>query len=217
MSQEIDYLTEDSEIANQKFVVLSILSPAFHKSPEYAHIRGIKVRGTYGSYEEAQRRADFLQKTDQKHNVFIGEVGKWLPFDDEPDKAIDSTYSEKKLNNLMKAYMENQANAKELYETRKNDLMSQAFNKEEVKDKKDKKKKKKSVKKEETETLTQEVDLEKIDDTLKDVKDEEQTIKTELYVKTSKMLELEAKCAELKKAQENYELLQEGFEKGIKK
>ena len=120
--QEVDYLTEDKPLPKQKFVVLSILSPKFIKtSNEFDNIRGIKIRGSYETYDEAQKRAEYLQKIDPSFNVFIGEVGKWLPFDDSPDNAEDTTYGDKKLNNLMKEYLKKQEEAKELYEKRKNE------------------------------------------------------------------------------------------------
>jgi hypothetical protein len=150
-SKRVDYLTEDAEIPSQKFVVMSILTPNFYKMVESGDgsipkdkegIYGIKIRGSYSSYDEAQKRAKYLQGIDTLHNVFVGEVGKWLPFDDSSDKAEDASYAEDKLNNLMKSYMENQQQAKQLYEKRKNDMIMETLKKNnEVKDKKKKNKK----------------------------------------------------------------------------
>ena len=144
MTTQVDYLTEDQPIANQKYVVMSILSPGFQKNPEYSTLHAIKIRGSYDTYEEAQKRAAVLQKIDQVHNVFIGEVGKWLPFEDDPEKAKDMKYANEKLNNLMESYLKNQAEAKELYESRKNELMMQSLT--ETNKKKNKNKNKKSKK-----------------------------------------------------------------------
>jgi hypothetical protein len=49
-------------------------------------VRGVKIRGTYDTLPEAERRAKLLQKTDPVHNVFVGQVGYWLPWDPEPHK-----------------------------------------------------------------------------------------------------------------------------------
>ena len=145
MPQKIDYLVEDEDIPGQKYLVLSILSPGFNKNLEKYDIRGIKIRGVYATYEEAQERCTYLQAIDPIHNVFIGEIGKWLPFVDDPEKAKDSQYAEAKLQNLMKTYMENQVKAKQMYETRKHEMMMQAMSDGMTKD--DKKKKKKKSKK----------------------------------------------------------------------
>jgi len=147
MPQKIDYLIEDDEIPGQKYLVISILSPGFNKNLEKYDIRGIKIRGVYATYEEAQERCVYLQVADPIHNVFIGEIGKWLPFVDDPDKAKDSQYAEAKLQKLMKTYMENQVKAKQLYEARKNEMMMQAMTEEMNKKEKNKKKKSKKSKK----------------------------------------------------------------------
>jgi hypothetical protein len=147
MPKKIDYLTEDTEIPNQKYVVLSILSPGFNKSLDKYDIRGIKIRGVYATYEEAMERCKYLQGADPLHNVFIGEVGKWCPFVDDPEKAKDSQYAEAKLQTLMKSYLENQVKAKQLYEARKNEMMMQSMAQQLTDDKKKKKNKNKNKKK----------------------------------------------------------------------
>ena len=37
----------------------------------------------YDSYEQAERRAKQLQRTDRSFHVFVGQVGYWLPWDPE--------------------------------------------------------------------------------------------------------------------------------------
>jgi hypothetical protein len=43
------------------------------------------------------------------HNVFVGEVGKWLPWDPNPNAVAEQEYAEDQLNTLMKKYKENEA------------------------------------------------------------------------------------------------------------
>jgi hypothetical protein len=40
--------------------------------------RGIKIRGSYPSQEEAELRAKLLRELDPNHNIFIGPVGSWM-------------------------------------------------------------------------------------------------------------------------------------------
>ena len=124
--QKIDYLTEDKPIPNQKFVCLSFLSP---ESISNCKIRGLKVRGVYDTYEEASDRAKSLRDSDKYFHVFVGEVGKWLPWDPEPDSknVKDSEYAETELNKLMHAYMKNQKDAQKFEEERKNNLMEKSI------------------------------------------------------------------------------------------
>jgi hypothetical protein len=71
-------------------------------------MRGLKIRGSYGQKEEAEARAKKLQKQDPDHNIYVGQVGKWLPWDPSPSAIPDQEYAEDQLNNLMKKYKENE-------------------------------------------------------------------------------------------------------------
>jgi len=116
LKPEEDYLDEDKPlkqlVKKQNFCVLSMLTPnAFpeNKREQYRDqkILGIKIRGVFETYEDAKSHADRLQKQDKFHNVFVGEVGKWLPFDVDiatMQTEDDPVYREQALNQYMKAY-----------------------------------------------------------------------------------------------------------------
>jgi len=120
---KIDYLLEDDVINSQKYCCISFLSP---EGVSESNIRGVKVRGCYATYEEACKRAEFLQKVDKDFNIYVGEVGKWMPWDDQ-EKVEDNVYREQELNNLMKNYKENQEKMKEIEEQRKRDMLDKAI------------------------------------------------------------------------------------------
>jgi hypothetical protein len=71
-------------------------------------VRGIKVRGVYDTQKEAEIRAKVLQRKDKNFNVFVGQVGFWLPWDPTPHKIENQEYFETELNQLVKKYNENQ-------------------------------------------------------------------------------------------------------------
>lgn len=116
--EDEDYLDEDKPykkpVKYQRFCVISMLTPNCFpetKRKEYKEqkILGVKVRGVCETYEEAKERAENLQKHDKYHNIFVGEIGKWLPFDVDIsglDTQDDPVYREKSLNTYMKAYKE---------------------------------------------------------------------------------------------------------------
>lgn len=134
MTDVKDYLYEDPAVPNQKFVCISILTPKNFKDTKET-MSTLKVRGSYDSFEEASKRGEFLRNIDPHINVYVGEVGKWLPFDDDPEKAKQQEYQNKQLNNLMKGYTENQEKAKEFHEQRKNELILKTLKENEEKDK----------------------------------------------------------------------------------
>jgi hypothetical protein len=80
----------------------------FAKNNFRTTVRGLKIRGAYSTREEADMRAKKLQKADPDHNIFVGQVGKWLPWDPAPSQIPDQEYAEEQLNTLMKKYKENE-------------------------------------------------------------------------------------------------------------
>jgi len=125
----IDYLTEDPVLSGQKFVCLSFILPENLKKQDGSSydVRGIKVRGVFDSMEEAQKRCEMIRKFDPNFHVFVGEVGKWLPWNDNPENAKDEDYANKELNKLMKDYLSEQNKAKEYHELRKQDMVAKAL------------------------------------------------------------------------------------------
>jgi hypothetical protein len=79
-------------------------------------VRGLKIRGTYSDKGEAEARAKKLQRSDPIHNIYIAEVGKWLPWDPSPHEVKDQEYAEDQLNTLMKKYKENEEARQEFHE-----------------------------------------------------------------------------------------------------
>lgn len=89
-------------------------------------VQGLKIRGVYDTYAEALNRAKTLQKLDPSFNVFVGQVGFWLPWDPEPHTVADQEYADDQLNQLMKKYKENEATRDELYAQDKVNRMGNA-------------------------------------------------------------------------------------------
>jgi hypothetical protein len=82
-------------------------------------VRGLKVRGVYSTTKEAEMRAKKLQREDVLHNIFVGEVGKWLPWDPSPNAIKEQEYAEDQLNELMKKYRENEEQKEKFYKDNK--------------------------------------------------------------------------------------------------
>ena len=99
-------------------------------------IRGIKIRGTYDSRKEADIRAKVLQRMDKSFNVFVGQVGYWLPWDPNPDNIENQEYSEKGLNDLVKSYKDNETE-RDVYYQEQIQLRKNAIREENDKKKKE--------------------------------------------------------------------------------
>lgn len=123
----IDHLTEDEPIKNQLWVCMSFLSPEGIKN---CSLRALKIRGVYATRPEADARAKELQDIDPYFHVFVGEVGKWLPWDPDPNSVQDQEYQNKELNDLMKGYKDNLEKAKKMQQERKQDMIRKAAQEE---------------------------------------------------------------------------------------
>lgn len=82
------------------------------------NVRGIKVRGSFNTQEEAELRAKSLREFDPSHDVFVGQVGLWMPFDPDAYKTGNIQYLEKELNELMHEKIKNESEAKNEFEER---------------------------------------------------------------------------------------------------
>ena len=88
-------------------------------------IFGLKIRGTFGTKEEASHHAEKLSASEgNRLNIYLVDNYKWLQIPPPDVNSIsESVYAEKKLNAIMQDYEQNRVGAKALYEQRKLDVM----------------------------------------------------------------------------------------------
>jgi hypothetical protein len=89
-------------------------------------VRGVKVRGVYDTYREAEVRSKVLQRTDSRFDVFIGQVGYWLPWHPDVNRIQDQEYMNDDLNTLMKEYKKNEEKRDMFYEQQKQERVKEA-------------------------------------------------------------------------------------------
>jgi hypothetical protein len=80
--------------------------------------RGVKIRGSYPTQEEAELRCKMLREIDPNHDILVGPVGMWMPWDPEAYKTGRVEYLEEELNQLMSEKNKNETNAKSAFEQR---------------------------------------------------------------------------------------------------
>jgi hypothetical protein len=89
--------------------------------------RGLKIRGSYPTQEEAELRCKMLREIDPNHDVFVGPVGLWMPWDPEAYKTGRVEYMEEELNQLMHEKQKNETNAKSAFEQRVKETKQKAI------------------------------------------------------------------------------------------
>lgn len=81
-------------------------------------VRGIKVRGVYPTMEEAELRSKMIRDVDPNFDVYVGQVGMWIPFHPDAYKTGRVEYLEEELNLLMHEKIKNEKNAKQEFDKR---------------------------------------------------------------------------------------------------
>lgn len=112
--------------SGQNFVCISFLTDSENKTT----LTSTRIGGVYDTYKKACERAKEIQQLDPAFSVYVGDMGKWLPFDPAPDSKMveDAEYADEKLNELMKGYRANQQKAQLFHEFRKNEKMMDNIN-----------------------------------------------------------------------------------------
>lgn len=90
-------------------------------------IRGLKIRGSYPTQEEAELRCKILREMDPNHDIMVGPIGVWMPWDPEAYKTGRVEYMEEELNQLMHEKQKNEANAKTAFEQRVKETKQKAI------------------------------------------------------------------------------------------
>ena len=122
---------EDFNVGNQ-----SELNNEYNEMTDFeTSVRGVKIRGTYETEREGKVRAEVLRRRFPNDNVFVGQVGYWLPWDPNPLDVKNLEYQENELNTLMKKYNENMEHREYMFEEEKRTKISKA--KKENEEKKD--------------------------------------------------------------------------------
>lgn len=112
-----DYNFKEGERLTKEFDVMNNFQTS---------VRGVKVRGVYDTYREAEVRSKVLQRMDSRFDVFIGQVGYWLPWHPDVNQIQDQEYMNEELNTLMKEYKKNEEKRDMFYEQQKQERVKEA-------------------------------------------------------------------------------------------
>jgi len=104
------------------------LTHKFQKKNEFqTSVRGLKIRGVFPTQEEAEMKCKKLRDMDPNHDILVGPVGLWLPWDPDAYKTGRVEFMEDELNQLHHEKMKNEEKAKEEFEKRVKDAKKKAI------------------------------------------------------------------------------------------
>uniref|UniRef100_A0A6C0HZL8 Uncharacterized protein n=1 Tax=viral metagenome TaxID=1070528 RepID=A0A6C0HZL8_9ZZZZ len=95
------------------------LTQKFQKENHFqTSVRGLKIRGVFPTQEEAELRCKKIRDSDPNHDILVGPVGIWLPWDPDAYKTGRIEFMEDELNQLHHEKVKNEEKAKEEFEKR---------------------------------------------------------------------------------------------------
>jgi hypothetical protein len=120
----VDYLSEDKSIPGQKYCLTSFVSP---KGNQHSNILGFKTRGNYDTLVEAQTRAEQMRLQDPDFDIYVGQVGLWLPWHPDPSDVGDIQHDDSRLNDIVKGHKESQIRSAQHFEERQRTMAKNAL------------------------------------------------------------------------------------------
>lgn len=81
-------------------------------------IRGLKVRGVFPTQEEAEMKCKKLRELDPNHDIYVGPMGMWIPWDPDAYKTGRVEFMDEELNQLHKEKLKNEEKAKQDFNAR---------------------------------------------------------------------------------------------------
>lgn len=95
------------------------LTQTFQKEHGFqTSVRGLKVRGVFSTQEEAELKCKKLRESDPNHDIYVGPVGIWIPWDPDAYKTGRVEFMEEELNQLHNEKIKNEIKAKEDFDAR---------------------------------------------------------------------------------------------------
>ena len=113
-----NFLDKNEETLTQKFQKAN----GFRTS-----VRGLKIRGVFPTQDEAEMKCKKLRDMDPNHDILVGPVGIWLPWDPDAYKTGRVEFLEDELNQLHHEKMKNEEKAKEEFEKRVKEAKKKAI------------------------------------------------------------------------------------------
>jgi len=90
-------------------------------------VRGLKIRGVYNSQEEAEDKCKKMREYDPNHDIYVGPVGVWIPWDPDAYKTGRVEHMEDELNALHSEKIKNEELAKKQFEERVRETKKKAI------------------------------------------------------------------------------------------
>lgn len=113
MESKITVLRDNPELCGKKFFLVSMISP---DSTQKHNVHGFKIHDMCENEDEGKKLCEYYHKLDDDFDVYLGTVGKWLPWSFDPTQIPNAQYADDRLTDLIKGHREQKLKSNEEWE-----------------------------------------------------------------------------------------------------
>ena len=116
---------------DQNFALISFVSP---HGPQKSSMCGFRIYGAFDTVEAAREHAALVNASDAAFDVYVVEMRKWCAWHPDPMDVAEKVYTDKRLDEMIRAHREAQDTAQRAYEERVALAVNQAAEKSDAHD-----------------------------------------------------------------------------------
>ena len=105
----------DVRVPGQNYALVSFVSPT---GAQKSDTLGFRLYGAFETLDEARAHAALVNAADSAFDVYVVEMRKWCAWHPDPMDVVDKVYSDKRLDEMIRAHRDAQAEAQKAYEER---------------------------------------------------------------------------------------------------
>jgi hypothetical protein len=105
----------DVRAAGQNYALISFVSPT---SAQRSGVLGFRVYGAFETLEDARAHASRVNAADAAFDVYVVEMRKWCAWHPDPMDVEEKVYTDKRLDEMIRAHRDAQEDAQRAYEER---------------------------------------------------------------------------------------------------
>ena len=118
-------------VEGQNYALISFVSP---EGAQKADTLGFRIYGAFDTVEAAREHAALVNASDAAFDVYVVEMRKWCAWHPDPMDVAEKVYTDKRLDEMIRAHREAQDTAQRAYEERVALAVNQAAEKSDAHD-----------------------------------------------------------------------------------
>jgi hypothetical protein len=122
---------EEVRVEGQNYALISFVSP---EGAQKADTLGFRIYGAFETVETAREHAALVNASDAAFDVYVVEMRKWCAWHPDPMDVTEKVYTDKRLDEMIRAHREAQDTAQRAYEERVALAVNQAAEKSDAHD-----------------------------------------------------------------------------------